>query len=71
MKKLLKAQYFINRMNEYEMKCFSKTLVLNLDLPKKKKKIQSIFLKFSNFKHILHYNQGIFNLGWPKQDHTQ
>ena len=57
-------------MNEYEKKCFLKTLELNLDLPKKKK-IQSIFLKFSNFKHILHYNQGIVNLGWPKQDHTQ
>ena len=35
------------------------------------KKFQSIFLKFLNFKHILHYNEGIFNLGWPKQDHTQ
>ena len=36
MQKLLKVYYFMNRMYEYEMKCFLKTLVLNLDLPKKK-----------------------------------
>ena len=34
MQKLLKAQYFINEMHEYEMKSFSKTLEFNLDLPK-------------------------------------
>ena len=34
MQKLLKVQYIMNRMHEYEMKCFSKTLVLNPDLPK-------------------------------------
>ena len=40
MQKLLKAWY-----DEYEMKCFSKTLVLNPDLPKKKIFFQSMFLK--------------------------
>ena len=35
MQKLLKAQYFINEMHEYEIKSFSKTLEFNPDLPKK------------------------------------
>ena len=34
MQKLLKAQYFINEMHEYEIKSFSKTLEFNPDLPK-------------------------------------
>ena len=34
MQKLLKAQYFMNEMLEYEIKSFSKTLEFNLDLPK-------------------------------------
>ena len=34
MQKLLKAQYFMNEMHEYEIKSFSKTLELNPDLPK-------------------------------------
>ena len=34
MQKLLKAQYFMNEMHEYEIKSFSKTLEFNLDLPK-------------------------------------
>ena len=34
MQKLLKAQCFMNKMHEYEMKSFSKTLEFNLDLPK-------------------------------------
>ena len=38
----------MNKMHEYEMKSFSKALEFNPDLPK------TIFLKFSNFKHILH-----------------
>ena len=25
----------------------------------------------SNIKHILYQNQGTYNLGWPKQIHTQ
>ena len=35
MQKLLKAQYFMNEMHEYEMKSFSKTLEFNPNLPKK------------------------------------
>ena len=35
MQKLLKAQYFMNEMHEYEIKIFSKTLEFNPDLPKK------------------------------------
>ena len=34
MQKLLKAQYFMNKMHEYEIKSFSKTLEFNPDLPK-------------------------------------
>ena len=34
MQKLLKVPYFINRMHEYEMKFFSKTLEFNPGLPK-------------------------------------
>ena len=34
MQKLLKAQYFMNEMYEYEIKSFSKTLEFNPDLPK-------------------------------------
>ena len=34
MQKFLKAQYIMNIIHEYEIKCFSKTLVLNPDLPK-------------------------------------
>ena len=59
MQKLLKAWYFMNRMHEYEMKYFSKTLVLNLDLLKIRfsinislnLKLQTHFaLKSSNFQ---------------------
>ena len=32
---------------------------------------QPICPQISNFKHILHQNQGAFNLGWPQQDYTQ
>ena len=46
MQKLLKAQYFMNKMHEYELKSFSKTLDFNLDLPETK---FSINLS-SNFK---------------------
>ena len=51
MQKLLKEWYFINRMHEYEMKCFSKTLVLNPNLPKIK-----FLINFSlNFKLQTHF----------------
>ena len=36
MQKLLKEKCFINKMYEYEMKSFSKTLEFNPDLQKKK-----------------------------------
>ena len=66
MQKLLKTQCFMNEMHEYETKSFSKTLEFNPYLPKTR-----FSINLSNFKHILHQNQGIFNLGWPKQNHTQ
>ena len=34
MQKLLKAQYFMNEMHEYEIKSFSKTLEFKPNLPK-------------------------------------
>ena len=69
MQKFLKAHCFMNKMHEYEMKSFSKTLEFDPDLPKQD--FQSICLQSSNIKHILYQNQGIFNLGWPQQVHTQ
>ena len=36
MQKLLKAQYFMNEMHEYEAKSFSKTLECNPDFSKTK-----------------------------------
>ena len=36
MQKLLKSQNFVNKMHEYEMKSFSKTLDFNPDLQKTK-----------------------------------
>ena len=36
MQKLIKALYFMNKMHEYEMKSFSKTLEFNPDFPKTK-----------------------------------
>ena len=47
MQKLLKEQCFMNKMHEYEMKRFSKTLEFNPDLPKTR---FSINLS-SNLKH--------------------
>ena len=67
--KLLKALNLMKIMHEYEMKCFSKTQVLN---PVLQTLIFSILsLKFSSIKYVLHKTQGIFKLGWldPKK-HT-
>ena len=69
MQKLLKALNFMNHMHEYEMKCFSKTHVLNPIFPKLRFSIHS--LKISNIKYVLHKTQGIFKLGWSNQKHTQ
>ena len=56
MQKLLKVQYFMNKIHEYEVKSFSKTLEFNPDLPKTS--FSTNCLKNSNIKHILHQNQG-------------
>ena len=52
MQKLLKAQYFMNEMHEYEIKIFQKHL--NLTQIFQKQDFQSICPQISNFKHILH-----------------
>ena len=52
MQKLLKAHCIMNKMHEYELKSFSKTLEFNPDLPKQV--FQSNCPKKSNIKHILH-----------------
>ena len=69
MQKLLKTWYFMNEMHEYEIKSFSKKLKFNQDL--QKQVFQQICLQNSNIKHILHQNQGTYNLRWPKKIHTQ
>ena len=53
MQKLLKAWYFMNSMHEYDMKYFSKNTYIEPRSPKNKI-FNQYFLKFSNFKHILH-----------------
>ena len=69
MQKLLKALNFMNHMHGCEMKCFSKTHVLNPVFPKLRFSIHS--LKISNIKYVLHKTQGIFKLGWSNKKHTQ
>ena len=66
--KTLKALNFMNKLQESEMKCFSKTQVLNLVFPSLRFSIHS--LKFSSIKYVLHKTQGIFKLGWSNQKHT-
>ena len=68
LQKILKALNLMNKMHEYEMKCFSKTQVLNLVFPTLRFSIHS--LKFSSIKYVLHKTQGIFKLGWSNQKHT-
>ena len=67
--KLLKALNLMKIMHEYEMKCFSKTQVLNQVFPTLRFSIRS--LKFSSIKYDLHKTQRIFKLGWPNENHTQ
>ena len=52
-----------------KLKVFQKPL--NSTQIYQKQDFQSICLQSSNIKHILYQNQGIFNLGWPQQVHTQ
>ena len=70
MQKLLKTHCIMNKMHEYEMKFFFQKH-LNLTKIFQNQDFQSICPQSTNIKHILHYNQGIFNLGWPQQNHTQ
>ena len=62
MQKFLKAYCFMNKMHEYEMKSFSKILEFNTNLPTTRFSI-NLSLKTQTLKHILHQNQGTFNLG--------
>ena len=72
MQKLLKAQYIMNKMHEYEIKSFSKKKKhLNSTQIFQKQVFQPICLQNTNIKHILHQNQGTCNFGWPKQNHTK
>ena len=64
MQKVLKAHCFMNKMHEYEIKKFSKTLEFNTDLPKTRFSI-NLSSKTQTLKHILHQNQETFNLEWP------
>ena len=60
----------MKKIHEYKMKSFSKILEFNTDLPTTR-----FLFNFSSktqiLKHILHQNQGTFNLGWSQQDYTQ
>ena len=74
MQKLLKAQYFMNEMHEYEIKSFFFFFFkkhLNSTQIFQKQVFQPIYLQNSNIKDILHQNLGTCNLGWPQQDYTQ
>ena len=57
MQKLLKAQYIMNKMHEYEIKSFFLNKHLNSTQIFQKQDFQPIVLKNSNIKHILHQNQ--------------
>ena len=63
MQKLLKTHCIMNKMYDYEMKSFQK--LLNSTQIFQNQDFQSICPQSTNIKHILHYNQGTFNLGWP------
>ena len=52
MQKLLKAQYFMNEMHEYEIKSFKKNL--NSTQIFQNQDFQSICPQSANSKHILH-----------------
>ena len=69
MQKLLKALNFMNKMHEYEMKCFFKNTCFESSFPKIKIFNQEPYI----FKHQTCFakTQGIFKLGWPNQNHTQ
>ena len=68
--KLLKVLNFMNKIHEYEMKCFFKNTSFKFSFPKIKIFKHSPF-KFSSTKYVLHKTQGIFKLGWSNQKHTQ
>ena len=70
MQKLLKTQYLMNEMHEYEIKSFSKKTWIQ-PRSSKNKIFNQFVLKSQILQHILHQNQGTCNLGWPQQDHTQ
>ena len=66
--KLFQALKNMNEMHEYEMKCFSKTQVLNPVFPKLR--FSNIFpLKISNIEYVLHKKnaQSNFKFGWSDQ----
>ena len=65
MQKPLKPTYFMNQMHEYEFKSFQKHMNSTQIFQKQG------FQHFCPQKHILHQNQGTYNLRWPKQIHTQ
>ena len=57
MQKLLKALNFMNKMNEYEMQCFSKTVVLNPGFPRLRFSINSPY----TLKHQTCFAQNLRN----------
>ena len=70
MQKLLKAQYFMNKMHEYELKCFLKTLVLNPDLSKIRF-LNNFFLKSQTPNTFCIKIKEFSILDGHKQNHTQ
>ena len=72
LKILLKALNIGNKMHEYEMKCFSKTQVLNLVFPKLSF-LNILPFKISNTKYVLHKKilKVISNLVGQTKRHTQ
>ena len=62
-------KHWKNKMHKYEVKCFSKTQVLNPISQNLRFSIHS--LKFLSIKYDLHKTQRIFKLGWSNQRHTQ
>ena len=59
----------MNEMHKYEFKSFSKTLDLNLDLPKQD--YNTFCSQESINEQILYQIRRTCNLRWPNQIHTQ
>ena len=65
--KLFDANELLNNVKTENMLLLNKVKNLELELSIAREQTD----RSASFKHILHKIQGIFELGWRKQNHTQ